>query len=89
VPIGSSWAAGSWVDGSWATGSWADLGSVTTPLTIEDLNTVFVPHLWETLYDATPGDDVNTLLARDIPTMRADPDSQQDDVNTDYGVYLS
>lgn len=61
----------------------------TVPATLDDLTTVLVPHLWETLYDATPTDDVNTLLARDIPTVRADADSLQEDLPTDYAKYLS
>jgi hypothetical protein len=65
----------------------ADAAAVVTEF--EDLTTVFVPHLWDTLYDGTPTDDVNTLLARDIPVVRADADSVQQDLNTDYVRYLS
>lgn len=64
-------------------------GAATVAADLEDLTTVFVPHLWETLYDATPTDDVNTLLARNIPIVRADADSDDEDLNTDYCKYLS
>lgn len=61
----------------------------SVPLTLDDLCTVFVPHLENTLYDANPNDDLNTLLAADIPTMRADVNSLEEDINTDYAIYLS
>lgn len=62
--------------------------AMTVPLELEDLMTVLIPHL-AVLYAATLGDDYNTLLARDIPVVRADADSKQKDLNTDYDIYLS
>ena len=63
-------------------------GVQTAPAFLEDLNTILLPHL-DVLYAATPGDDYNTLLARDIPVVRADVDSLDQDLNTDYTKYLS
>lgn len=55
---------------------------------MEDLNTLLLPHL-DVLYAATETDDLLTILARDIPVMRADADVFDMDVNTDYAIYLS
>jgi hypothetical protein len=60
---------------------------------VADLTTEFAAYL-AALYDAGVGTtannrtDLTTLLAKDLPTVRADDATQVDDINTMYLVYL-
>jgi len=85
--IGSSWAAGtSWADDVWAVGTWAAAGA-GVPAGGLDLTTLFVRHL-DALSVTTPTDDLNTLLTRDVVTVRA-LETSPDDLNTAYATQLS
>lgn len=58
----------------------------TYPLILGDFTTLLSRH-FDVLYAANP-DDLNTLLSAEIPTVRADVDSGQKDLDTDYTKYL-
>jgi hypothetical protein len=55
-----------------------------------DLTSLLTVHL-ESLYDAAApaGEDYSTLFAANIPTVRADLGSFEQDLNTDYYSYLT
>jgi hypothetical protein len=87
MPMGTSWAAGSWVDGAWVDGSWAGAGAAA-PEVFGDLTTLFVAYV-EALRDADlVGEDVDTLVANDLATVRAGTTIENDN-NTMYCQYLS
>jgi hypothetical protein len=79
------WATGSWAADAWADGSWA---GAAAPEVFGDLTTLFVAYV-EALRDADlVGEDVDTLVALDLATVRA-ATATEDDINTMYAEYLS
>jgi hypothetical protein len=79
------WATGTWAADAWADGTWS---TTAAPAEFGDLTTLFVGYL-ETLRDTDlVGEDMDTLVALDLATVRA-ATATEDDMNTMFAEYLS
>jgi hypothetical protein len=80
------WLTGTWSDTAWEENTW---GLTAQAAILGDLTTIFtgyVEDLADTALDARP--DYDSLIAEDLPTVRAST-TDRDDLNTMYAIYIS